>query len=1047
MNYITTKEAAAKWSISERRVQILCEQGRIADVFRLGNAWAVPKNALKPADARKKVKNSGAGDATDISNSFLGENLKFISTTTEIGLWDWNWDTGKVIYSPGWEAIAGYDPGELKQTIDAWIQMVCPEDLPTVNAIIQRHVAGETAYYLAEFRMKRKDGVTIWAQSKGVVTEWHSKGKPKRLVGIIQDISKLKQTKNELDNITRQLEEYNRDLSERIEEGVAELTETRLTSESLYNSNPNVNIVVNDRMEILDCNPMALEYYGYPTKQRFIDNFLPYISRCIPDYMPDGRKGLGLMERFAQVKELGEITFETMLIIRGEEVPLSFHMRKILYKDEWAIAVYQTDLRRLRQAENDLERQDRLLSAVNKVASLLISAEQSEFLVAINESLALLGQTAGVNRVYILENFTKDNELYCTQIYEWSAGGRQQQGKKNLINIKYDDYIPSWRKTLLVGKCINGIVKNLKQPERSRLKKQGIVSILLLPIIINNEFWGFFGFDDCRNERVFSETEANILRSGGLLIASAMMRNKVTALLWNTAARMEAVIKNYSGVIWCVDKEMTITLFRGLYLDKLGFGPAFIEGKKLRDTQIIGQHYDIIDNVEKTFTEGSQDWISEIDGRMYRCLSTPIYDENGQVSGVVGSTDDITDSIKLQKELEKTAEEAQNASRAKSNFLSNMSHEMRTPMNAIIGMTAIGKSAANLTKKDYAFEKIQGASSHLLGVINDILDMSKIEASRFELSNTEFNFEKTLQKVINVISYRVDEKKQRFDCSIDKKIPQWIIGDDHRLAQVIANLLSNAVKFTPEGGKISLGARLIEKDGKRCTIEVFVRDTGIGITPMQQNRLFSSFTQAESSTSRKFGGTGLGLAISKHIVEMMGGKIWVESEPNKGSTFTFTAEFECMERAFIKKTVDEEAPIKESVSLNKSFKGHCALLAEDIEINREIVLVLFEPTGLDIDCAVNGQEAVRMFKETPEKYDVIIMDVQMPEMDGFEATRSIRALNTTKAKNVPIIAMTANVFREDIERCLESGMNDHIGKPLDINEIVSKLQKYLNPVK
>ncbi|MDR1586979.1 MAG: GAF domain-containing protein, partial [Treponema sp.] len=231
-------------------------------------------------------------------------------------------------------------------------------------------------------------------------------------------------------------------------------------------------------------------------------------------------------------------------------------------------------------------------------------------------------------------------------------------------------------------------------------------------------------------------------------------------------------------------------------------------------------------------------------------------------------------------------EQAVQASQAKSNFLSNMSHEMRTPMNAIIGMTSIGKAAADIEKKDYCLEKIEAASTHLLGVINDILDMSKIEANKLELSPISFEFEKMLQKVVNVINFRVDEQQQSFYVTIDRNIPCTLIGDDQRLSQVITNLLSNAVKFTPKGGTIRLNAHLLSEQNNLCTIQIEVSDTGIGISEEQQSRLFNSFEQAESSTTRKFGGTGLGLAISKRIVEMMGGEIRIASEPGKGSAFS-----------------------------------------------------------------------------------------------------------------------------------------------------------------
>jgi len=225
---------------------------------------------------------------------------------------------------------------------------------------------------------------------------------------------------------------------------------------------------------------------------------------------------------------------------------------------------------------------------------------------------------------------------------------------------------------------------------------------------------------------------------------------------------------------------------------------------------------------------------------------------------------------------------AEAATQAKSSFLANMSHEIRTPLNAIVGMSAIGKSATNIEKMNYCFGKVEDASNHLLGVINDILDVSKIESGKFELSPIEFHFERLLQRVVSVINFRVDEKNQNLAITIDKNIPKFLIGDDQRVAQVITNLLSNAVKFTPDGGSVSLNSKLLSVDDSMYTIQITVSDTGIGISPEQQEKLFNSFQQAESSTARKFGGTGLGLAISKSIVEMMDGDIWIKSEQEKG---------------------------------------------------------------------------------------------------------------------------------------------------------------------
>jgi len=383
------------------------------------------------------------------------------------------------------------------------------------------------------------------------------------------------------------------------------------------------------------------------------------------------------------------------------------------------------------------------------------------------------------------------------------------------------------------------------------------------------------------------------------------------------------------------------------------------------------------------------------------------------------------------------------ANRAKSEFLANMSHEMRTPMNAIIGMTTIAEMSDDAVKKDYAIKKIREASNHLLGVINDVLDISKIEAHKFDISALPFNFKEMLRGAADIISFRVDERRQSLSVNVDPDIPTMFIGDGQRLSQVITNLLSNAVKFTPDEGSITLDAGLLSEDNGMCRLQISVTDTGIGITDEQKSRLFRSFEQADTGTSRKFGGTGLGLAISKHIVELMDGKIWLESEPCNGAKFTFTV------------LIKREVPGQESLSggnicndsaadkQHEDFSGHTVLLAEDVEINREIVLALLDHTNLTVECAENGLKALRMFEEAPQKYELIFMDVQMPEMDGYDATRAIRALDITEAKTIPIVAMTANVFREDVEKCLEAGMNSHVGKPLNFDDVIYHLRMNL----
>ncbi len=413
-----------------------------------------------------------------------------------------------------------------------------------------------------------------------------------------------------------------------------------------------------------------------------------------------------------------------------------------------------------------------------------------------------------------------------------------------------------------------------------------------------------------------------------------------------------------------------------------------------------------------------------------------IKDEWGNMLGVGAILNDITELKNAQLALLEAKEAAETANKAKSIFLSNMSHEIRTPMNAIIGMTRIAKMERDPQRIQDSLNKVEISSDHLLHIINDVLDLSKIESGKLELYCADFRLRKTIADTVGIIGVKAEEKQQTLTVNVYQDVPGVLHGDANRLAQIIMNLLSNAVKFTGTGGLVSLEARCAQRTTKTVKLAITVSDNGIGMSAEQQARLFQAFEQADVSISSKYGGTGLGLVISRRLAQMMGGGIAVKSNPGEGSQFCFTATFDMVDQTDSDEISRQTGEIGEA-----DFANRRILLAEDIEINREILKTLLAPTGVLIDEACDGVQAVEMFQRNANSYDLVFMDVQMPNMDGYEATHAIRDCAFGNAKTVPIIAMTANAFAEDVKHCMEAGMDGHISKPIDIDRVISLMRE------
>ncbi len=702
-----------------------------------------------------------------------------------------------------------------------------------------------------------------------------------------------------------------------------------------------------------------------------------------------------------------------------------------------------------RRAEEELHRRDLLLQGVARATNYLLTPDPN----AVQVALGILGTAADVDRIQILEILdSTQHECLQSQALQWF----REPAKPGSGGFSNSDLFREWQEALALDNCIQGITSQVPAPGRKILERNGVRSFLLVPIFIEGRFYAIICFDDCHAERQWIDNEIAILHAAAGSFGDAIMRRRTEEALKRTQEDLEKRVA-----------ERTAWLLRA----------------------------------------------------------------NGALQ------EEMVEHKKTERALRQAQQAADTASQAKSEFLANMSHEIRTPMNSVIGLAGLLLDTdLTLEQRDFV-ETIYSSGDSLLAIINDILDFSKIEEGRMLLEHRPFGLRDSLESSLDMVAAKAAEKGLELIYVVAEGVPQTIMGDSSRLRQVLANLLSNAVKFT-ERGRVAIRVQLKDEPDE---IQFSVSDTGIGISPMDMDKLFLSFSQVDASTSRKYGGTGLGLAISRRLVELMGGKIWAESEQGSGSIFHFIIKtvpfsgdatdlhlagkkimalvssedclmelvtiarslgvqihpvisaFEARELAqgrFDAAILDAEVPGAEELAeemqkrlptitlvepgrhrmnrtsiikpVTKSSIGSALqdalhpknhrmkrvscppaehpdltiLLAEDNQVNQKVALLMLNKLGYKADVASNGREAVQAVRR--KHYDVILMDVQMPEMDGLEATRAILEMNL---ENRPrILATTAYALDGDKERCLDAGMDGYISKPVQIEELRSALE-------
>jgi len=510
-------------------------------------------------------------------------------------------------------------------------------------------------------------------------------------------------------------------------------------------------------------------------------------------------------------------------------------------------------------------------------------------------------------------------------------------------------------------------------------------------------------------------------------VSESMEREKKLIEANNFSLKM---MENFPALIWKTDNNGRNVYANHNFLTFVGK----TEQEVIRDGWLDCVHPDDRERLEiRLEKQIDEKWMHNTELRLKHCggdhiwLNTvikPFYDMTGKQDGYIGMGLDINDKKNTEMELQRAKEEAEKANRAKSEFLANMSHEIRTPINGIVGMIDLTLLTLLDSEQQDNLRTAKSCANTLLKIINDILDFSKMEAGKLIIDNVNFDIRLLIEEIFKAQSTLADRKGLEFNYSFYSGIPQYLIGDPGRLQQILNNLISNAIKFTEKGEvNIVVKKELVEAD--KVELKFSVSDTGIGISDEEKEKLFKTFSQVDSSITRKYGGNGLGLVISRQLVEMMGGRMWIESEKGTGSTFNFTVKFRKGSAAATGQD-SEQMPARTVHKLN-------ILLAEDDNVNKAVITRMLKERGHEVDIAATGMEAVHMYNKKGN-YDLILMDIHMPQMDGLEATKIIRE-KEGGTRHTPVIALTAHALQGDRERFMELGMDEYIPKPVAMKEL------------
>ncbi len=715
----------------------------------------------------------------------------------------------------------------------------------------------------------------------------------------------------------------------------------------------------------------------------------------------------------------------------------------ISYKNKAAVMVFilpQTEHNLLMRLEYEL--------AVSNASKALLRGRRD----AVQATLRYLLQACRVGRIYIFENFDDaETGISMRQTHEVCAEGVIPQIDNPVLqHVPYKEGFGRWREELSNRRIISGTIDDFPPSEQEILGPQGIVSLLVLPIFIKDQWYGFIGFDDIKYPRHWPDADVTLLQTAAEMIGNYLEQKRFEKNLESTLRQMTTIIETIPGSLTVMDTDYRILAAN----NSARMMRRIKDGAEMIGSRCYDYYYNrrsvcpwcVIPDVLRSGKPSSiistpGDIREQKTGKAVKIFTAPIQDNEGAITSIIEYMVDISDLRKKEEEAIRLKDFAEAANRTKSEFLANMSHEIRTPLNGVLGFLHL-LSGEELTpvQQEYANIALQ-SGKNLLELINDILDLSKIEAGKIDLQTSSFSVEGTVGSIFENFRHQLREKQLTAEYSIAEEIPGTIIGDQSRLRQILFNLIGNAVKFTEEGGIV---CRVSKTGGPETNASIHllfsVEDTGIGIPEESRRKIFDPFTQADASSSKQFQGTGLGLSIVKRLVRIMGGKIQLDTEEGKGSRFFFTLPFKLPED----KGCRSARAVVPDVNEQESRRPLSILLVEDNRINRLLLKRMAAKHGHSVHTAENGRQALQAAQR--KKYDIILMDIQMPVLDGIETVKLLRGSpDYSLNAETPVLALTAHAMEGDKERFLKIGMDGYIPKPVEPKVLFDHLDRFSRP--